>query len=116
MENDLAKKEADEETEQTDAEPARPASRLPLILTLVSLLVWFGFQAVALTLERNQLSAVNSSLDAAARESEKMRAQLEGLITQTVDLAGKGNANARIVIEELQKRGIPLGTAPPAQK
>jgi hypothetical protein len=87
-----------------------------LILTVVSLLIWFGFQAVALTLERNQLSAVNSNLQAAAQESEKMRAQLEALITKTVELAGKGNPNAKVVIEELQKRGIPLGAAPQAPK
>jgi hypothetical protein len=45
-----------------------------------------------------------------------MRAQLEALITKTVELAGKGNPNAKVVIEELQKRGIPLGSAPPMPK
>jgi hypothetical protein len=117
MESEPEKKETNNDNDEASAEPAaRPPSRLPLILTLVSLVIWFGFQAVALTLERNQLSAVNSNLEAATRESEKMRAQLEALITKTVELAGKGNPNAQIVIQELQKRGIPLGSAPPTPK
>jgi cell division protein FtsB len=117
MESELENKETNEENDETRAGPAeRPALRLPLTLTLVSLLIWFGFQTVALTLERNQLSAVNSNFEAAAREAEKMRAQLEALITKTAELASKGNPNAKIVIEELQKRGIPLASATPPPK
>jgi hypothetical protein len=117
MESELETQKTEEENDETRAAPAeRPASRLPLALTLISLFIWFGFQTVALTLERNQLSAVNSNFESASREAEKMRAQLEALITKTAELASKGNPNAKIVIEELQKRGIPFASGPPPPK
>jgi hypothetical protein len=45
-----------------------------------------------------------------------MQAQLEALITKTAELASKGNASAKVVIEELQKRGIPLSSTTPPVK
>lgn len=91
------------------AEPVeRRASRFPLILTIVSLLVWFGFQTVQLVVERGNLSLVKGNLEAPMQESQKVRAQLEALINKTSELAKQGNANAKTVIEELEKRGIPI--------
>ncbi|MGH7846739.1 MAG: hypothetical protein ACREQW_16460, partial [Candidatus Binatia bacterium] len=59
-------------------EPAeRPLLRPAVIITMVSLLIWFGFQTVALVLERNNLIAINSNFEAGMRQAEKMRAQLE---------------------------------------
>lgn len=86
----------------------RRPSRLPLILTLIALLVWFGFQTVQLVLERNNLSTLKASFDAASQESQKMRTQLEVLITKTNELANQGNPNAKTVVQELEKRGIPI--------
>lgn len=89
----------------------RRASSLPLILTVVSLLVWFGFQTVQLVLERSNLSLLKGNLEAAMQESQKVRAQLETLITKTAELANQGNASAKTVVEELEKRGIPIKAA-----
>lgn len=104
-----------EEIQDNDAakpEPAeRRASSLPLILTVVSLLVWFGFQTVQLVIERSDLSQLKGNLEAAMRESQKVRAQLETLITKTAELANQGNASAKTVVEELEKRGIPIKAA-----
>jgi len=85
----------------------RPSS-LPLILITGSLLVWFGFQTVQLLVERSELSAVKVSLEGVTQESQKVREQLEALITKTTELAGQGNPSARSVVEELEKRGIPI--------
>jgi len=107
------------ETQEAAARPEpgeRPAWRLPLTLTLVALLIWFGFQTAALVLERNNLLAVKSNFDAGMQEAQKMQAQLQTLITQTAELASKGNANAKAVIDELAKKGIPLSSAPPPAK
>ncbi|HEX9442879.1 MAG TPA: hypothetical protein VGA73_02110 [Candidatus Binatia bacterium] len=109
------------ETAETQ-EAARPAPaearalRLPLALTMIALLIWFGFQTVALVFERGQLSAVNSNYAAGMQEAQKMQAQLQAVITQTADLANKGNPNAKIVLQELEKRGIPLASAAPPAK
>ena len=98
-------------------EPAeRRASILPLTLTLISLLIWFGFQTVALVFERNQLISFKSNYDAAMQEAQKMQAQLQTLITKTAELASKGNANAKLALEELQKRGMPVQSATPPAK
>lgn len=100
-----------EEIRDNDVAKSEPASRLPLILTIVSLLVWFGFQAVQLVLERNNLSLLKGNLEEAMQESQKVRAQLETLITKTAELANRGNASAKTVVEELEKRGIPIKAA-----
>jgi cell division protein FtsB len=118
MENDL---ETPETARENDAaarpEPAESrAWRLPLTLTLVSLLIWFGFQTAEQVLERSNLIAVKSNYDAAMQEAEKMRAQLEALVTKTAELASKGNPNAKAALEELQKRGIPVSAGAPPVK
>ena len=111
--------ETESETTETKREDAVPkfqppqqrTSRLPLVLTLVALLIWFGFQTVELILERRSLTALQGNLEAATQESQKMRAQLEALITRTAELANQGNPGAKKAVEELQKRGIPINAA-----
>ena len=109
-----------EEIQDNDAVKAGPAqkrpSRLPLILTIASLLVWFGFQTVQLVVERDNLGSVKGNLEAPMQESQKVRAQLETLITKTADLANQGNVSAKTVVEELEKRGIPIKAAAPPSK
>ena len=91
------------------AEPVeRRGSALPLILTMVAVLIWFGFQTVQLVMERNNLNTMQTSLEAAMQESQKMQTQLQALITKTVELANQGNPAAKAAVEELEKRGIPL--------
>lgn len=84
---------------------------LPLTLTLVALLVWFAFQTSQFIVERSNLSALRANLDAAAEQSEKLRAQLQSLITKTAALANEGNAAAQDVVQELEKKGIPIKAA-----
>jgi hypothetical protein len=91
--------------------PAPRGQNLPLILALVALLAWHGFQTLQLLRERAQLSIAKESQDAALQESQKVQAQFQTLISKTSDLATKGHAGARMVMEELQKRG--LGAVPP---
>ncbi|HEY3305087.1 MAG TPA: hypothetical protein VGL70_16295 [Candidatus Binatia bacterium] len=114
MENEFETAETQEAARPEAAE--RPAWRVPLTLTLIALLVWFGFQSVALLFERNNLLAVKGNFDAGMQEAQKMQAQLQTLVTQTAELASKGNASAKAAIEELAKKGIPLSAAPPPGK
>ena len=117
MENELPTTE--ETTDQTIevAEAAEPrGSSLPLILTIVALLVWFAFQSVQLVLERNNLIELRASMEGPMQESQKMQSQLQALVTKTAELANQGNAGARAVVSELEKRGIPIqGAAPPSK-
>ncbi|MGH7830836.1 MAG: hypothetical protein ACREP8_11730 [Candidatus Binatia bacterium] len=102
-------------TPKPDLTQSRP-SRLPLILTVVSLFIWFGFQTIELAFERNSLVSLMGDLQEGMQESQQVRSQLETLITKTAELARQGNANARKAVEELQQRGIPIPSeAPPAK-
>ncbi|MDP2605113.1 MAG: hypothetical protein Q8S00_21425 [Deltaproteobacteria bacterium] len=89
-------------------------SNLAIIITLAALLLWFGFQSVQLWRERGNLSAVKASQETALQESEKIRLQFQGLMAKTSELANQGNAGAKLIVDELQKRGI--GVPPPGAK
>lgn len=117
MENESGTIEEIQDNDAVKAEAVeRRPSRLPLILTIVSLLVWFGFQTVQLVVERGNLSLVKGNLEAPMQESQKVRAQLEALINKTSELAKQGNANAKSVIEELERRGLPIRAIGQASK
>ncbi len=109
----------DENEDQPEREAdivERRTSSLPLILTIIALLVWFTFQTIQLVIERDNLSTLNTNLDGAVQESQKMQSQLHSLITKTAELANEGNAGARAAVEELEKKGIPIKAAAQAPK
>ena len=85
---------------------------LPFITTLVAVTIYFAFQTLQLSIERNNLGLVKANQDAAMQEAQKVQAQFKTLVTKTGELAGQGHAGAKMVMEELQKRG--LGAAPEA--
>jgi ABC-type sugar transport system permease subunit len=85
---------------------------LPFIITLVAVTIYFAFQTLQLSIERNNLGLVKANQDAAMQEAQKVQAQFKTLVTKTGELAGQGHAGAKMVMEELQKRG--LGAAPEA--
>ena len=100
----------DERNEIEEREPiALPAERganLPLTIVLVALVLWFGFQTVQLASERTNLGEARGHQEAAMQEAQKLRTQFESLISKTSELANKGHAGAKLVMEELQKRGM----------
>ena len=85
---------------------------LPFIITLVALTIYFAFQTLQLAVERNNLGMVKANQDAAIQEAQKVQAQFRTLVKKTGELAAQGHAGAKMVMEELQKRG--LGAAPEA--
>jgi hypothetical protein len=117
MENELPEIEEARDQEATAPEPAeKHGSSLPLVLMIVSLLIWFAFQTVQLVIERNNLGTLKTNLEAPMQESQKLQTQLQSLISKTAELANQGNGGAKAVVDELEKRGIPIrGAPPPAQ-
>jgi hypothetical protein len=81
---------------------------LPMLLVTLSLLAWLAFQGVQLGLEQRQLKLAQSNLEAQHDAALKLRSALDTLATATAKLAAEGNANARVVVEELRKRGITI--------
>ena len=102
-----------EETLEDSAVP-QPVSNLPFIITLVALTIYFVFQTLQLATERSNLGMVKANQDAAIQEAQKVQTQFKTLVSKTGVLAAQGHAGARMVMEELQKRG--LGAAPEAPK
>jgi hypothetical protein len=91
--------------------PTQPAgSNLPLIVILAALTIYFGFQTLQGLTERANLSTVKSNQDAAIQEAQKVQTQFKTLVTKTGQLADQGHAGAKLVMEELLKRGV--GGAP----
>lgn len=86
----------------------------PLLLALVTLVLWFGFQTSQLLTERDNLKSLRTNQDAIYGNAQKMRAQLDAIAAGTARLAQQGNANAAQVVNALRARGITIN--PDAQK
>jgi hypothetical protein len=81
---------------------------LPLCLFAVALVGWFGFQTVQLVNERSLLKQTHASQEAQVQQSAKLRTALDALAADTARLAEGGNANAKILVDELRKRNITI--------
>jgi hypothetical protein len=82
----------------------------PLLILMLAVLVWFGFQISHGFGVRAQLKEQYANQETVMQNAEKMRSQLDGIATDTAKLAHAGNPNARIIIDELNKRGITVRT------
>jgi hypothetical protein len=88
------------------ASPVERGANLPLTILLIALVLWFGFQTLQLASERANLNEARGHQEAAMQEAQKLRTQFESLISKLSDLANKGHAGAKLVMDELQKRGM----------
>ena len=82
---------------------------------VVAFVLWTGFQTSQLMRERGMLKAILTSQEAPVQEATKLRTQLDSIARGTQELANQGNANAKTIVTELQKRGITINVAPPAE-
>ena len=102
------------------SEPVRHYSPFaPVLLGLVTLVLWFGFQTAQLLKERENLTTLRGNQTTIYGNAQKMRAQLDALAAQTARLAQAGNANAAQIVNALKARGItidPSKASPPADK
>lgn len=105
--------DADHSTEDGGV-PAASHANLPLMITLLALLTYFGFQTFALLGQRGNLGQVKTSQENALQEAQKIQSQFRTLVTKTGELADKGHAGAKLVMEGLQRQG--MGMAGPAAK
>lgn len=107
----------EEETVEEPLPKRSDASSIALTVTIVCLILWFGFQTFQLLRDRGNLGFVKANQESAMQESEKVQVQFKTLLSKIAELANQGHAGAKMVIDELQKRGV--GFAPketPAEK
>lgn len=97
------------------AEPARRAPAygplVPMLLTVTALLAWLGFQAWGQYQDRLALRTAYANQQQTVDNATKLRGALDLLAADTQRLAESGNASARLLVEELKKRGVTINPA-----
>jgi hypothetical protein len=90
------------------ANPEGGSVFLPLLLLATAFVGFLGFQAQQQWVEREQVAQALESLETAGQNATKLRASLDAVATQTARLAGEGNPSARVIVDELRKRGVTI--------
>jgi hypothetical protein len=83
---------------------------VPLLLLALTLVSWFAFQTYQLVNESRQLTQLRTSQDAQVESAGKVRASLDTVAAATQRFSDAGNPSARLLIDELRKRGITVNT------
>jgi hypothetical protein len=86
----------------------RQSPFVPVLLVAVAFVTWTGFQTVELARESEALSAAHLAQAPQVAEAEKLRASLDSVASETRKLADAGNADAKLIVDELKKRGITI--------
>ena len=100
--DNFADAEPMEEAKSLDA----PASKVPFIITLAALLLYFAFQTLQLVVERGNLGVMKANQEGSIQEAQKIQAQFKTLIAKTSELAKQGHAGAKMIMEGLQSQGL----------
>ena len=83
---------------------------VPMMLFASALVLWFGFQTFQLSSERRELANIRANQEDQVVAAAKIRTSLDSLAASTQRLANSGNANAQLIVTELQKRGVTIKT------
>ena len=86
---------------------------IPLLILALAVAGWGAFQLTQLLRERDSLDVARTNQERPMENSKKLRDQLDGIARETQLLANKGNAGAKLIVDELKKRGITISTEPP---
>jgi hypothetical protein len=87
---------------------------VPLLVLILAVVTWLGFQATQLVIERKNLTALTAGQEAVFQNAQKMRQQLDAIAGGTARLAAQGNPNAQAIVEALRARGITVNPDAPA--
>ncbi len=88
---------------------------VPVLVIALAVVLWLAFQTVQLVREQQQLEAAQASLEPQHQAATKLRASLDDVATATAKLANAGNANARVIVEQLRSRGVTISPAAAAK-
>jgi len=95
-----------------DEERRQHGPFLPLLLGLLALGAWFGLQTSLLLEEKTNLRNAHAAQQQTVEKATQLRQSLDGIAADTQRLADTGNANARLLVDELRKRGVTINTQP----
>ena len=111
MENEV-QTEPEDETVAEEVAVDNPPSNLPLIITLVSLLIWFGFQTLQFARERSNMTFLKANQETALQESQKVQTQFQAILAKLSELANRGHTGAKLVVDQLQRQGLSFRPEP----
>jgi hypothetical protein len=80
----------------------------PVLILVLALVGWFSFQAFQLFEERSALQESRFAQEQSVLTATKLRGSLDAMARETARLAQQGNPNARLLVEELRKRGVTI--------
>ena len=89
-------------------EPRARSAFLPMLLPSLAFIVWLAVQAYQLVQERQNLEQFSAGQQAQVDGAKSLRVSLDRLAVSTQQLANAGNANARLLVDELQRRGVTI--------
>lgn len=87
---------------------------VPLLLGLAALAAWFGLQTYLLLEEGRNLRNAHSAQQQTVDNATRLRQSLDAVAADTQRLADSGNPNARLLVDELRRRGVTINPNPPA--
>jgi hypothetical protein len=79
---------------------------VPFLIVVVSFVAYLGFQTSQLLQQRALIATAHSNQDTPIAEANKVRHQLDSIAGKTAALATRGNASAKLVIDDLSRQGI----------
>jgi hypothetical protein len=97
---------ADAEPMEETKSPEAPTLKVPFIITLAALLLYFAFQTLQMVVERGNLGMVKANQEGSIQEAQRIQAQFKTLISKTSELAKQGHAGAKMIMDGLQSQGL----------
>jgi len=79
---------------------------VPVVIGLLALAGFQGFQTVELWSARNALTTALQEQQGPIATGQNVRRQINQLAAQTAELAQKGDADAKAIADEFAKRGL----------
>jgi hypothetical protein len=91
---------------------------LPLLLLALAGVSWPAFQCYQLVNEKQAMATVFANQTRPFDDAGKLRNSLDALARETALLASKGNASAKLIVDQLARRGVTINpnaspSAPP---
>jgi cell division protein FtsB len=104
------------ETEPPSPRPAAPPSPWAAVVLLVlAMLIWFGYQAWNLQREYQSLQVTHAGQEGPLDQARRRQAQLETTARRVYALSQQGNPGATLIVQELARRGVNFSAgSPPA--
>ncbi|WP_088281910.1 hypothetical protein [Ideonella sp. A 288] len=90
------------------AAPQAHGPFVPLLLGGLALAGWLGFQAAQLLADREGLLAAHLAQQQTVDSAARLRGSLDALAADTQRMALAGNPSAKLLVDELGKRGVTI--------